>query len=298
MKSLKDQQGFTIIEAIVSVVIVSLVVLPISLYFSNAARTAMESKKILKANQIAQSYVEQMKILAFSDIVHLLGNDYKNTFNYMTDPSLDNFEVEVELNTQLVDAEEEIYEIPPTINYDDIMWDYIIELDKVKTNEVIIKDGDDNLLEVSTDESYGIDHEREISIDYHYDGTIKIRHKKMGSYLPINLPQPPEKFYNIKVLCKGKEIELDESGNVKVGESLDTTLYIQNFSDRPVSIYTFEVENSLVQTPHIIALEGHIIRRFDFEPKDINTHRLYTIHVKVTHKGEEYATISATRLGD
>ncbi|PKM50791.1 MAG: hypothetical protein CVV02_09865 [Firmicutes bacterium HGW-Firmicutes-7] len=65
MKKLKgvlnQVNGFTLIEAIITVAIVGIIVVPISFVFTGSLRHASEAKELLKVTQLAQLYVENIK---------------------------------------------------------------------------------------------------------------------------------------------------------------------------------------------------------------------------------------------
>lgn len=61
IKFFKKSSGFTLIEAIISIAIVGIIVAPISMVFSKSLSHSLEAKHQLKATQIAQLFVENIK---------------------------------------------------------------------------------------------------------------------------------------------------------------------------------------------------------------------------------------------
>ena len=80
MKGLLKNNGFTLIELIVSLAILSLVVVPISGYFVQATKLNAASHDKLVANQIAQKYIERYKSIS-STIVAAASYDNQDLEN-------------------------------------------------------------------------------------------------------------------------------------------------------------------------------------------------------------------------
>jgi len=71
-KSIKlNNNGFTLIEAIITIVIVGMIVTPISMVFLGSLQDAIDAKEQLKANQMAQLFVENLRIRSYEDIEDL-----------------------------------------------------------------------------------------------------------------------------------------------------------------------------------------------------------------------------------
>jgi len=64
----KSDKGFTLIEAVASIVIVGLVVIPIGTIFSGVLANTMETKEKFQATQIAQQYIEAVKSMSFEEV--------------------------------------------------------------------------------------------------------------------------------------------------------------------------------------------------------------------------------------
>ncbi|MDA3845230.1 MAG: prepilin-type N-terminal cleavage/methylation domain-containing protein [Vallitaleaceae bacterium] len=57
-----NNSGFTLVEAIITIVIVGIIVTPISMVFLGSLQDAIEAKEQLKANQMAQLFVVNIRI--------------------------------------------------------------------------------------------------------------------------------------------------------------------------------------------------------------------------------------------
>lgn len=63
---LNQVNGFSLIEAIITIAIVGIIVVPISMVFTGSLRHATEARELLKVTQLAQLYIENIK--AKSDV--------------------------------------------------------------------------------------------------------------------------------------------------------------------------------------------------------------------------------------
>lgn len=61
LKRLRQNEGFSLVEAIVSVVIVGIAILPISMIFTTTVTRTVDTRKQLEANKLAEKYMETIK---------------------------------------------------------------------------------------------------------------------------------------------------------------------------------------------------------------------------------------------
>lgn len=74
LKSLfKVQEGFTIIESLVSIAILGVLIIPLGNIFLTAYEQAIASKHQLFANEMAQKSIEEMKSMSTSTLIGDLG---------------------------------------------------------------------------------------------------------------------------------------------------------------------------------------------------------------------------------
>lgn len=70
-----NNNGFTLIEAIITVAIVGIIVAPISMVFIGSMNDTLVAKQQLKANQMAQLYVENLKSRTYEDMILLFPSE-------------------------------------------------------------------------------------------------------------------------------------------------------------------------------------------------------------------------------
>lgn len=94
---INNNSGFSLVEAIVTVVILGAAVVPISMVFTRTIDTTMDTRKQLEANEIAQEYIEVLKSVDMSELEIImpsgtLDSDDVNTFFDSLPP---NFKAEI-----------------------------------------------------------------------------------------------------------------------------------------------------------------------------------------------------------
>lgn len=82
----KNNKGFTLLELVVTVVILALVTAPFLSSFVTASNTNVKSKRIQEANELSQYIIEQCKAANVSDVasamsLSLTGDTYKGTLS-------------------------------------------------------------------------------------------------------------------------------------------------------------------------------------------------------------------------
>lgn len=74
-KVIKNENGFSLVEAIVTVAILGAAIVPISMVFTRTIETTVETRRQLQANTIAQEYLEHIKSREMIDIPVLMPGD-------------------------------------------------------------------------------------------------------------------------------------------------------------------------------------------------------------------------------
>lgn len=125
----KSNNGFTLIEAIITVAIVGIIVAPISMVFLGSLNDTIESKEVLKANQISQLYIENIKMRSFEELESLfLGGDTlvlrdddisENAYYYGLPEIPNNMRVEISIDRSIYEAEAD-YEVSKPDEADEI----------------------------------------------------------------------------------------------------------------------------------------------------------------------------------
>ena len=67
-KLIVNNKGFSLVEAIVTVAIVGLIIVPISIIFTGSLKNSIMAREQLKANQLAQMYVEELKVMSDEEV--------------------------------------------------------------------------------------------------------------------------------------------------------------------------------------------------------------------------------------
>ncbi len=75
MAMIKKQDGFTLIEVMMAVVILAIVLVPISMVFVGARKNTVKTKELLEANEIASMYMENLKAKTVGDIEKIIVGD-------------------------------------------------------------------------------------------------------------------------------------------------------------------------------------------------------------------------------
>ena len=78
MKRLKNNQGLTLVELIVSIAILAIIVLPLLTSFVQATKTNVKAKNKLHATEVAQNIMEGLQNVSLEDVVY--------QFNYPASP--------------------------------------------------------------------------------------------------------------------------------------------------------------------------------------------------------------------
>ncbi len=144
IKQLKQNNGFSLVEAIVSVVILGIAIVPISMVFTRSIDTTIGSREQLNGTKIAQYYMENLKNLSTEDLVDMLPagtKTYDSTTDMTTSPDLDSvpvgYRVVLSYETDVNLAE---YALPSAKPMADV--DAIVHIDSGYAAAVDIHNGD------------------------------------------------------------------------------------------------------------------------------------------------------------
>ncbi len=69
---IKSNKGFSLLEAIVSVVIVGIAIIPISTVFNMTITRTLDTRRQMEANEIGQQYMESLKSMDFNELGSVL----------------------------------------------------------------------------------------------------------------------------------------------------------------------------------------------------------------------------------
>lgn len=88
MKTLKNEQGLTLIEVVASIVLIAIILISFSNFFIQSKKTGISSASIINATYIAQ--VEMEKIYKIKDSIGTIESKM-NALHYSYDPSGNNY---------------------------------------------------------------------------------------------------------------------------------------------------------------------------------------------------------------
>lgn len=171
MKPIKNQLGFSLIELIVSLVILGILIVPVGLYFGESMETSKSSRQLLQANQLAQKYIELIKTTSYEKLA--------NEFVKVSDDKYTKTYIETNMKDTTIDVEL-------------IRMEGSDKLDNTTVNDFIngIESDWDTTLE-STKNA------RTIDISYKNDNTLSIVENGIETIVS-NI-----KHHSIKLICKG-----------------------------------------------------------------------------------------------
>ncbi len=81
----KNRDGFTLVEVLVSILIVAIVLIPLTFMFAGVIRNTSSTSKMLKANEIASMYMENIKAKNIEELAEVFGASHE------IDSTVDNF---------------------------------------------------------------------------------------------------------------------------------------------------------------------------------------------------------------
>lgn len=131
IKQLKQNNGFSLVEAIVSVVILGIAIVPISMVFTQSVDKTIDTRVQLYGTKIAQYYMENLKNLSTEELVEMLPAGtkiYDSTTDMTTSPNLDSvpdgyrvvlsYETEVDLVDYALPSAKPMVEVDAIVHID------------------------------------------------------------------------------------------------------------------------------------------------------------------------------------
>lgn len=80
-----NENGFSLVEAIVSVVILGIAVIPISMVFTQTINTTISTRKQYEASELGQQYIEALKNKSMADMALIFGGSTTTTLSHLSD---------------------------------------------------------------------------------------------------------------------------------------------------------------------------------------------------------------------
>ena len=291
MKLIRNNSGFTLIEAIISVVIIGIAIVPISLVFTRTINTTVATRKQLVANEIAEKYMEALKDKRF--------DEYNNIFHDGTvelegvvdslidlDDVPDGFKVNVSYDNDSLMVDGFDTQIPNAVS----PVDGIIKIPSASTQNIEYWfDGTTEYSDLDED-SPAAGKNREIRIVgsrsddslsvYHYDHNGLMCHKFI-----INTP-----------LTYALRFEIGDSGTFG---DINTTINVSSDLHDQISLYFYESDSNPIHA--VVNVEkGYVDISRNLYLIDVKEPRIteLTIDVTDTLSGELLATMVSSKINE
>ncbi|HKL10557.1 MAG TPA: type II secretion system protein [Clostridia bacterium] len=248
---MNNEKGFTLIELVVSVAMLSILIVPFFGIFTNAAKLDMRSKKDLTANHLAQHIASEVKgnpdifsdeteymtpdgpknwtTESEMDLSYLIGNEYKGFYAEIEYGPLVNLSVELEDNINVNDDVEVDEEITALIMNDDKNHvDLFFDLEVA--GDFYDKNGNGQIKVMI----------EKVKTSGQHAGEVEIKIQGNSFYYPIDSVMNNRGFILIKIVLLGesdytgeRDIEIK---NKNTDEKYNVRYIIENFNDSVVTI--------------------------------------------------------------
>lgn len=300
MSLLSEQKGFSLIEAIVTVAIVGVIVAPIAMIFQGALESTMETRSQLKANQLAQQYVEAFKSMEFSDLKSLSDQggliDSAAITNFKLPEVIEGLSVKMKIAYDDANIQPEFgkstdsgtnhdYKMP-SLSIDPIEGDIYLQFNNAGNNYMDLYSSSALPTAGVPVESFGdgATSDRQIRIQYDNSSTggVKISVLMQGETEEITIPTPKNR---IVILCN----------DVMNNHTVNTNIDLRNYSTDKVEVYVFETKDDKIQ-PTLQNIGGLITVHRGLSTAMNNSHRIYEIQVEVLEDTTVLAKVVATVL--
>lgn len=256
MKKLKNKQGYTIIEIIVTLAILGIVIVPLITMFIMSQKINNEGTKEYKSIQIAQKYMEEIKsmeIFNYSTEGYTQSSEGANNIyiKSITEPGTD-YDVDI----IITGAKEDTSTPGTTIDFDATLI--------INTNSVQYKDASND---------------RTLSIT----GDINLQVRNTGIIINTESEITSASLSKIKV-------ELKRTANINITNNLDdeVNLYIYNIDGSNLYECNVNVEEGKVNRSSNNNINPDMVTTAD--------NILYNIEIKITKGGEVINTINGTTI--
>ena len=285
---MKSNDGFSLVEAIVSVVILGLAIVPISMVFTQTVHQTVDTRRQLEANELAQYYVEALKSRSFDDYYVLFAGGLENTFNETTNMTTynmadvpENYQVKIYMETAI---DLEAYKLP-SINAAEPV-DAIITIGSDASRTLEIANGIGSLktsfLTSTTtyDRRIEVDAERatnSVDITY-YEGTVA------------------QTSYNFGLTDNAIRFVM---GDTQKTGSYDIAININSNVTSELKINIYEGKDDSIHTTTAVE-SGLVSVSRNLKTVDPYTHRIVELRVEVydTITGDMLASLTGTKIDE
>lgn len=300
-KFLKNTHGFTLIEAIISVVILGLAILPISMVFTRTIGQTINTNNQLEANELATKYMEAVKDKSF--------REFNSVFYGGADGYFPNGSIAIEQGDDL-----SIIDLDPVpvgyriiISYDDaslynasydtpvpagvVTADGIIEISSGSYQKVVYRLGDGSLYNDTSElvPTEGVSRKIDI-VGSRADNSITIKHSDAGSNMVHKM---------ILDSLTGTEYALRFDIGKEDTHTINTTIEVTSDMTEKIQLYFYEEEDNTVQ-PIVDVQYGYIgVSRnlYLIENKEPRITQVTVDVIKIS-SGETLASLSSSKVNE
>jgi|GEM_PF-946397 len=293
-------QGFTLVEVIVTVAIIGIVTVPIALIFQSALASSIQTREQLKATQLTQQFIESIKTMHMEQVLDLdsavdatgkLSDDVLSRFDLPMIPQgyevffmLRKDNVDIGYNNEFDDSK---YRMPVSeIANRTHTFDVEIRLDDAKTSSarVYLYDRERHLIE---HEIIGTAENREVAINIK-----KINADELKIDVEINGTHYSEE---IKAIDYEGIINIVTLDTMTQEDHITTNIEITNSSGDVADIYVYETPQDQIKPIIDLNTGTNTIHRNITEPL-IFDYRLYEFEIEVSKNGKLLSKVVTTRL--
>lgn len=317
---IKEESGFTLVEAVASVAILGMVVTPIALIFQGALMTSVDTRVKFQSNQLAQQYVETVKGMTYESIQDLdraldlsgglLTEEMMDTF-YLDKP-VSGQEVHMDLSVKDTEVKEafgtdadrnpdymnpelasvEGYEATATIAHS---YDILLYLDSRMTTSTYVFDqahpfGVTELEDV--DRIGNTATNRDIHIEYNEGSGASVRDYKVevDTIKTYSMTDPLAVESSIVIVC-------DDPSPGDIGNH--TELTVTNNTDDILQVFIYESTGNTIDVDFPTDnMSGTVIVKDGLKMVSIPAYRLYEFHVDIVADGETISNLTTTFLSE
>lgn len=294
---LNNSKGFSLIEGIVTIVIIGIVTVPITMIFIGALNETEEARLKLKATQLAQMYIESMKARDESELMGIFYEDMDGDGSFDQIPAdaegnvektitfedgaingfdsiPENFKAEISYNKEKFDLPE--YQI--TNNTSEISYDARIIFENGLDKSFLIENADKEEDVFTQQSGHG---DRIIVITYQYDSdNVLVQDNSGGSLTSFNADdlnplKVSKQHYNIMLNCRD---------TTPLATSYNTRVYVVNQTSVPVNVFVYQnINTSVLLSVNDVngPREGRVQTYYSMNEKVDSTHKIYEIGVQI-----------------
>ncbi len=297
-----NSKGFSLIEGIVTIVIIGIITVPITMIFLGALNNTEEAKQKLKATQLAQMYIESMKARDEGELMGIFYEDSDGDGNMEAIEADSEGEVIKVITSEdgenngfnqipqkykaVLSYNKSAFDLPEyQINNhsEEISYDARIIFESGMDKSFLIQnaDGDEDIFTQQI-----IQQDRVIVITYQYDnGSVLIQDNSQGTLTSfyaedLNPLTINKQYYNVMINCRDTS-ELTDAYNTRV--------YVVNQTSTPVNVFVYQNINSTV----LLSVndvngprEGKVQTYYSMNEKVDATHKIYEIGVKILDEND------------